>query len=136
MDARAAIEAGLAGAVFSGIPSTAHALATGADPLEGGRAAGSMLLPREQRTPVLMMAAIAVHLSMSTGWAFVLARTLPSGRARRWAPAAGLGIAALDLGVIGRRFPRIDALPVAPQVADHLAYAWTVGAMLDRRRAE
>jgi hypothetical protein len=31
-------------------------------------------------------------------------------------------------------FPRIRALPQAPQVADHLAYGATVGAVLSSRR--
>jgi hypothetical protein len=48
---------------------------------------------------------------------------------------AGLGIAALDLGIVGRRVPRIRALPLAPQVADHLAYTETVAVVLARRRA-
>jgi hypothetical protein len=47
---------------------------------------------------------------------------------------AGLGIAALDLGLVGRRFPRVRALPLAPQVADHLVYGMTVGHVLARRR--
>ncbi len=35
---------------------------------------------------------------------------------------AGLVIAALDLGVIGRRYPEIRALPRVPQVLDHVAF--------------
>jgi hypothetical protein len=46
----------------------------------------------------------------------------------------GLAIAALDLGIGGRLFPRIRALPPAPQVADHVAYGATVGYVLARRR--
>jgi hypothetical protein len=34
---------------------------------------------------------------------------------------------------VARCFVRVLALPTLPQVADHLAYAWTVTAMLDRR---
>jgi hypothetical protein len=52
-----------------------------------------------------------------------------------WGALAGLGIAALDLGLIGRRFPRVRALPQLPQVADHVAYGATVGAVLALRRA-
>jgi hypothetical protein len=47
--------------------------------------------------------------------------------------AAGVGIAALDLGVGGRLFPRIGALPVLPQLADHAAYGATVGYVLALR---
>ena len=132
---RDAFAAGAIAALISGTPSTTHALLTGGPPLEGGLAAGSLLLPNEQRPGRLLLSAVPVHLALSLGWALALAAVLP----RRWTVAcgalAGLGIAALDLGVIGRRFPRIRALPQAPQVADHLAYGATVGAVLHRRRA-
>jgi hypothetical protein len=64
----------------------------------------------------------------------VLERVLPTRRTLPWSVAAGLGIAALDLGVIGRRFPRIRALATGPQVADHVAYAIVAGAVLVRRQ--
>jgi len=53
-----------------------------------------------------------VHLAISAGWGVALA---------------------LDLGIMGRLFPRIGALPLAPQLADHVAYGATVGWMLSRR---
>ncbi len=127
--------AGGVAAVLSGVPSTVYALARGRDPLEGALAAGTLLLPREHRPLLLLTAATIVHLTLSFGWAIVLSRALPPRRAARSATLAGLAIAALDLGLIGRRFPAIRALPVAPQVADHLAYAWTVAAVLVRRRS-
>jgi hypothetical protein len=48
--------------------------------------------------------------------------------------AAGLAIAALDLGLIGRRIPAIRALPQPRQWADHAAYGLVVGQWLRRRR--
>lgn len=94
-----------------------------------------MVLPSERRRAPLVAAALPVHLSLSLGWALVLARVLPRGRETAAAGAvAGLGIAALDLGLIGRWFPRIRALPLLPQVADHLAFGATVGYVLERRR--
>ena len=48
--------------------------------------------------------------------------------------AAGLGIAALDLGVIGRRIPAIRALPQKRQWADHIAYGLSVSFLLNRTR--
>jgi len=53
---------------------------------------------------------------------------LPSGA------AAGLAIAALDLGVIGRRIAAIRALEQLPQWLDHVAYGEAVGAVLRARR--
>ena len=127
--------AGAAAAVLSGAPSTTHALLTGADPFEASLAAGTLLLPREERPSRLLPAALAAHGALSFGWALVLAATLPRRHTVAWSPIAGLGIAALDLGVVGRRFARIRALPLAPQVLDHVAYAATVGWVLSRRRA-
>ena len=128
----AAVAGGIA-AILSGVPSTAYALARGRDPLEAALAAGTLLLPRERRPALLLPAATIVHLTLSIGWAFVLARMLPRRHVAASATAAGLAIAALDLGVVGRRFPAIRALPPAPQIADHLAYAWTVAAVLRSR---
>ena len=125
------LEAGLAGAVLSGVPSTAVALWRGEDVLDGARAAGRIVLPRETRTPVLLAAAIPVHLGLSLGWAAVLdaIHAGPLGGL-----AAGMGIAALDLGVIGRRIPAIRELPQPRQWADHAAYGLVAGACLRVRR--
>lgn len=128
------VAAGLVAAALSGVPSTVYALARRDDVLEGALAAGSILLPRARRRVPLLAAATAVHLSLSLGWAAVLAALLPRGRELRWSWLAGLAIAALDLGIAARRFPRIRALALGPQVADHLAYAATVAAVLRRRR--
>jgi hypothetical protein len=132
---RDAAVAGAVASILSGIPSTAHALLTGDDPFEPSLAAGTLLLPRESRRAWLLPAAAAVHVGLSFGWAVVLTMTLPKRRTIAAAPLAGLGIAALDLGVVGRRVPRIRALPLAPQIADHVAYATVVAVVLARRRA-
>jgi hypothetical protein len=132
---RDGLAAGAVGAVLSGAPSTLHALATRADPLDATLAAGAMLLPGERHGMRLVAAAVPVHVAVSLGWGEVLAATLPRRHTVAWGAIAGLGIAALDLGVIARRwFPRVRALPQAPQVADHLAYGALVGAVLAVRR--
>jgi hypothetical protein len=133
---RDAIRAGLIAAVLSGLPSTAVALARGEDVLEGARAAGTLLLPRETRALPLLAAAVPVHLALSLGWAVVLERALPRGRERLGGLAGGLAIAALDLGVIGRRLPAIRALPQPRQWADHAAYGLAVGTVLAARRID
>ena len=131
---RHAIEAGLVAAVVSGAPSTLVTLARGEDVLQGARAAGTLLLPRERRTLPLLLAAVPAHLALSVGWAVVLERTLPPGREPLGGVLGGLAIAALDLGVIGRRLPRIRALPQPRQWADHAAYGLAVGLVLAYRR--
>lgn len=121
-------------AALSGTPSTLHALATRSSPLEATLAAGTLLLPRERRPPALALAAVVVHLALSLGWALLLSALLPRRRTIACATLAGLAIAVLDLGLVGRRNPRIRALPQLPQVLDHVAYGLTVGAVLSRRR--
>ena len=128
------LAAGAVAALLSGAPSTLHALATRTSPLEATLAAGTLLAPRSSRPAVLLLAAVPVHLALSFGWALLLAAVLPRRRTIAWATLAGLGIAALDLGVVGPRFPRIRALALAPQVLDHVAYGATVGLVLSRRR--
>lgn len=128
------LAAGAVAAVLSGAPSTVHALATRASPLEATLAAGTLLLPRERRPIALALAALPVHVALSLGWALLLAVLLPRRHTVAWATLAGLAIAALDLGVVGRRHPRIRALPQLPQVLDHIAYGAVVGVVLRRRR--
>jgi len=93
-----------------------------------------MLLPGEERPARLFAAAVPVHLAFSFGWAVVLARVLPRRHTVAAGALAGLAIAALDLGVGRRRFPRVRELQLLPQVADHLAYGAAVGFVLARRR--
>jgi hypothetical protein len=129
------LEAGLVAAVASGIPSTAITLLRGEDVLDGARAAGAIVLPGERRTWVLLAAAAPVHLALSLGWAAVLGAVLPRRAEPAWGTLAGLGIAAVDLGVIGRRIPAIRDLPQGRQWADHLAYGLAVGLVLRHARA-
>jgi hypothetical protein len=128
------VAAGLLAAVGSGVPSTVVALARGEDVLDGARAAGAIVLPDEARTIPLLVAAAPVHLALSLGWAYVIARGIQDVTPARGV-AAGLAIAALDLGVIGRRIPAIRALPQPRQWADHAAYGLIVGAWLSAARA-
>ena len=129
------IAAGAVAAVVSGAPSTAYAFAAGRDPLEATLAAGKLLRPHETKRARLVTAAVPVHLTLSLGWALVLSRVLPRRHSTAWGAAAGAAIAAVDLGVVGRRVPAIRALPTAPQVADHVLYGATVGWVMAKRRA-
>ena len=116
---------------LAGAPSTLHALVTGRDPLEATLAAGSVLLPGETRRGRLAAAAIPVHLATSLGWAVVLDRAGVRGPGR--GALAGLAIAALDLGLARRIFPRFRELPAVPQVADHAVYGAIVGSLISGR---
>ena len=127
-----AVRAAAWAALLSGAPSTLHALATGRDPLEATLAAGSILLPGETRRTRLLAAAVPVHLGLSLGWALALDRAGVRG-ARRGA-LAGLAIGTVDLTLAARSLPRIRALPLLPQLADHAAYGAVVGHVLGRAR--
>jgi hypothetical protein len=129
-----ALAAGLVAAGASAAPSTTWTLVLGGDLLEGARAAGALILPYERRTSRLLAAAVPVHLALSLGWAVILEPLLPHRREPLYGTLAGLGIAALDLGVIGRRIPAIRALEQPPQWLDHAAYGLAVGLVLKRRR--
>jgi hypothetical protein len=116
------VSAGAWAGLLSGLPSTLM----DRRPVETSRAAGTLL-----GAPTLPRALVA-HTALSFGWAAVLAEVLPE-RPKLWhGAAAGLAIAALDLGIVGRRFPRIRALPPVPQVADHVAYGMLVAWALRR----
>jgi hypothetical protein len=102
----------------SGAPSTLHAVVTGGDVLAATRAAGSIVSSRHP-----LAAAVPVHLGVSLFWAALI----PRRAGVLGGAACGLAIAALDLGVLGRRFPAVRDLPLGPQVADHAAFGAVVG---------
>jgi hypothetical protein len=129
-----ALHAGAAGAVLSGVPSTTVTLLRRESLLDGATAAGTILLPSERRTLPLLAAAVPVHLALSFGWAAVLSVAVPRRATVPAAVGGALVIAALDLELIGRAFPKIRALPQGRQWADHVAYGLAVGVVLRRRR--
>lgn len=134
----AAVADGVAAAavagVLSGVPSTLTALVRRSSPLEAVRAAGTLLLPADAGPGALVVAGAAAHVLLSLGWGTLFALALPSRGAVPAGAAAGLAVAALDLGTVGRRHPRIRALPALPQVADHAAFGALVGAVVTHRR--
>jgi len=137
---RRIVRAGFWAAALSGVPSTLWSVRHGRDPLEAARAAGRMLVPRETQTVPLVGAAALVHGVLSSGWTVVIAATLPrdAGRARSVLHGAlmGAAIAGADLGLAHVvRHPRlaaIRALPLGPQVGDHVAFGAIAGLLLRR----
>jgi hypothetical protein len=131
-DTRTGLAAGVVGAIVGGIPSTCHALAAGRDPLEASYAAGAILRPHERRPGRLLISAAVAHGAISLFWGQVLVRVLPQRHPVLAGAAAGLAIAALDLGTVGRRIERVRDLPLAPHLADHAVYGAAVGAVIAR----
>ncbi len=89
-----------------------------------------MLLPGETRRTRLLAAAVPVHLALSLGWAIALDRAGVRGAGR--GTLAGLAIGAVDLTLAARVLPRIRALPLLPQLADHAAYGAVAAHVLAR----
>jgi hypothetical protein len=129
---RAGLRAGAVAGALSGVPSTAHALATGRSPFDALQAAGTLLLADDAPSSAQAAAGVVAHGAISLGWGVVLTVVLPRRRTVVWGALAGLVIAGLDLGVLGRRWPRIRALPTLPQVADHITFGALVGAVISR----
>jgi hypothetical protein len=125
----------LVATVFSGLPSTLHALAVGSDPLEATRAAGAMLISPSAGTPALVAAAAIVHPAVSLFWTAVFGWLLPRRHVLVWAVAGAAAVALIDLLLIAPRlFPSVAALPFWPQFADHLAWGALLGGMLQARK--
>ena len=131
---RDGLVAGAIASVVSGVPSTLYSLVTGEDILEPTRAAGSMIVRDDASNAELLAAAVPVHFGLSLGWGVLLAKLLPRRRPFLYGTIAGAGIAAFDLGFVGRLFPRIRALPQLPQVGDHLCFGIAAAYVLSRRR--
>ena len=127
------IAAAAVAAIFSGVPSTLWNLATRQRILASTEAAGTLLISRDSSRLRLFFAGGVTHLAISAWWGQVLARVLPRRHTVIAGAAAGAAIAALDLGIIGRRYPAIRALPAGPQVLDHIAFGALAGAVLSRR---
>lgn len=134
-DRRRIIQAATAAALLSGAPSTLQALrrhrqirpvvayirqATGA--------VGTLLPPGR---PGIVRGAI-VHLGISVICGEGLARTLPETHSAGWGAGAGLAIGVINVGVIGRHFPHISALPFVPQLADNVAFGVVFALVVDR----
>lgn len=118
-----------AAAVFGGIPSTVHAVATGRDPREALRAAGTLVPGRRDRPSLI--AGTAVHACVSAVWDAVLSGLDHRRRLGvRGGAIAGGVIAVVDLELIGRAYPEIRALPRIPQWLDHLVFGAIVGASI------
>jgi hypothetical protein len=105
-----------------------HAALTGRSPLAAARAAGTLIGP-----PGVARGALA-HGALSLAWGVALAGLLPRRHPVACGAAAGLAIAALDLGLLGRRVPAVRALPQLPQVADHVVFGAVAGGVLARCR--
>jgi hypothetical protein len=73
-----------------------------------------------------------LHVATSVLCGEGLARTVPESRSVIWGAGAGLAIGVINVGVIGRRFPAIAALPLVPQLADNVVFGAVFAFVVDR----
>jgi hypothetical protein len=132
---RRVIEGTAAAALLSALPSALISLRrhrsmldAAGDLLDATRAAGTLLPPGREG----LVAGTVAHFAISAGCGELLARTLPQSRSVIWGAGGGLAIGVVNLVVIGRRFPRIRALPLAPQLADNVAFGIVFALVADR----
>ena len=92
------------------------------------RAVGTLVPPGR---PGFIRGAL-VHFGISVVCGEGLARALPESSSLSWGAAAGLAIGVVNVGMIGRRFPAIRALPLVPQLADNLAFGVVFALVVDR----
>jgi len=130
------MEASLLAGTLSGLPSTLHAFvqqhslrSSAVYAYRATRAVGTLVPPGR---PGFTRGAV-VHLAISMLCGETLARTLPRDHAAAWGAAAGLAIGVINVGVIGRSFPAISALPLLPQLADNVMFGMVFAVALDRR---
>lgn len=134
-DQRRIMQATAAAALFSGAPSTLEALRRHREirpvvtDLRQATCAVGMLLPPGR--PGFIRGAI-IHLGISVICGEGLARTLPETHSAGWGAGAGLTIGVINVGMIGRHFPQIRALPFVPQLADNVAFGVIFALIVDR----
>jgi hypothetical protein len=73
-----------------------------------------------------------LHVGISVLCGEALARMVPETNSVIWSAGAGLAIGVINVGMIGRRFPAIAALPFVPQVADNVAFGALFAFVVDR----
>jgi hypothetical protein len=132
---RRIIEATAVAAVLSGAPSTLDALRRQRElrsaviyVRDATRAVGTLVPPGR---PGFVRGAV-IHVGISVLCGEALARTLPERHSTTWGAAAGLALGVVNVGLIGRRFPAIAALPLVPQLADNVAFGAVFAFVVDR----
>ncbi len=123
-------------ATLSGAPSTLHALikqrslrSAAVYIYDATRAVGTLVPPGRPG----FGRGLVVHVAISLLCGEALARSLPRDHRAEWGAAAGLAIGVVNVGVIGRSFPAIRALPLVPQLADNMMFGTVFAVALDRR---
>lgn len=123
---------------LSGAPSTAYAMAT----TRSRTATTDYVRDATTRIGVLMppfrpgfARGAAAHVVISALAGEALGRALPRRHSVGWGAVAGLLMGVVNVGVIGRRIPAIAELPLAPQLADNVAFGMIFALVADHSRS-
>jgi hypothetical protein len=134
-DRRRVMEATLLAATFSGLPSTLHVLVTQRSLrsaavyiCDATRAVGTLVPPGRRG----FRRGLLVHIAISVLCGETLARTLPRDHSAAWGAGAGFAIGVINVGVIGKSYPAIQALPLVPQLADNVMFGTVFAVALNR----
>lgn len=117
----------------SEVPSTVHAVATGADWRRTDRAAGNLVLPASAPPARLLAVGTVLRVIDAANWGVVLSRWLDRRHPVAHGAGVGLGLFGFQYVLIGRLKPLVRQLPALPQLADHLVLGMVTGAALMRR---
>lgn len=133
---RRVLEGTIAAALLSGAPSALISLrrhraldAAVGDLVAATRAAGTLLPPGRAG----LARGAAAHFLISGGCGELLARVLPRRHSSLWGAGAGLALGLVNVGLVGRRYPQIRALPLLPQLADNVAFGLIFALVADRQ---
>jgi hypothetical protein len=135
---RRVLEATAVASVLAGAPSLVVALSregivgTWRYGVRATRAVGVLVPPGR---PNLTAGAVA-HFAISAAAGEVFGRFLPVRHSLAWGAAGGAVMGVVNVGLIGRRFPAIRALPFGRQVADNVAFGVIFAAVADRTPPE
>jgi hypothetical protein len=139
LDRRAVMEATVVAAALSGAPSTLHSSikrrslrSAAVYVYDATRAVGTLVPPGRPG----FGRGLVVHAAISLLCGEALARTLPREHRAEWGAGAGLAIGVVNVGVIGRSFPAIRALPLVPQLADNVMFGTVFAIVLARRERQ
>jgi len=127
----------VAGAVAGAASVVPSAVTAGARPWwHSAQAAGNLFLPTSAPAGRLLAVGTTTRALVALNWGVVLSRWLDRRHPVAHGAVAGLALFGFQYGLLGRRRPLVQALPAAPQLADHLAYGVVAGLVLGRRRLD
>jgi hypothetical protein len=79
-----------------------------------------------------LVGGVVAHFAISAAAGELFGRFLPVRHSVVWGAAGGAVMGLVNVGLIGRRFPAVRALPFGRQIADNVAFGVIFAAVADR----